>query len=84
MLLYAPYSVGTSMSCPHVTGVAALLFSIFPDAGPEDVREAIEVTARDDGACGHDSIYVRLETALANSRDHISYLTFSHSVCCTR
>ena len=46
------------MACPHVTGVAALLFSIFPDAGPNDVREAIEMTARDDGACGHDPVYV--------------------------
>jgi subtilisin family serine protease len=39
----AGYSLnsGTSMAAPHVTGVAALLWSTWPDASWQDVREAI-------------------------------------------
>jgi serine protease len=47
---------GTSMATPHVSGVAGLLVS----AGvtqPEEVREAIQMTARDAGAAGWDPEY---------------------------
>ncbi len=36
---------GTSMACPHVAGVAALVFSAFPGSAPEDVRTRITKSA---------------------------------------
>ena len=46
------------MAAPHVAGLAALLVSLFPDATAKEVRDAIEQTARDTGACGIDPLYV--------------------------
>jgi subtilisin len=55
---------GTSMAAPHVTGVAALIFSTnFPDVNGDglrdnkDVREIIRNTAFDAGIPGKDDIY---------------------------
>jgi subtilisin family serine protease len=45
---------GTSMATPHVTGVAALLWSITPVATANDVRNAIALTAHDLGLPGKD------------------------------
>jgi hypothetical protein len=36
---------GTSGACPHVAGIAALCFSVKPNATNQEVREAIEDTA---------------------------------------
>ena len=38
---------GTSMAAPHVTGVAALLFSIYPDLTPAQLKNAILNSAED-------------------------------------
>jgi hypothetical protein len=35
------YMSGTSMATPHVTGVAALLWSLWPSARADDIRDAI-------------------------------------------
>lgn len=48
---------GTSMSAPHITGVAALLYSVKPDATPQQVADAMTSTARSfpgncAGGCG--------------------------------
>lgn len=51
------YLAGTSMACPHVTGVAALIKSLHPDWGPEKMREALVNTAIDLGDAGHDDYY---------------------------
>ena len=45
---------GTSMAAPHVAGVAALLWSLAPDATAVDIRRAIELTATDLGPKGFD------------------------------
>lgn len=36
---------GTSMACPHGSGVIALLISKYPDATPEQIREAMSKTS---------------------------------------
>ena len=48
---------GTSMSSPHVAGVAALAWSVAPTATPEQIRLAITSTATDLGATGRDVVY---------------------------
>jgi serine protease len=51
------YSAGTSMASPHVAGVAALVKSIHPEYGPDDIRQVLETTAQDLGASGWDERY---------------------------
>lgn len=48
---------GTSMAVPHVSGVAALLWSTFPEKTAEEIREAMEESANDSGACGIDRLF---------------------------
>jgi subtilisin family serine protease len=50
---YAPFS-GTSMAAPHVTGVAALVWSARPTLTAAQVRRLLESTARDLGPQGKD------------------------------
>ena len=45
---------GTSMATPHVAGVAALLWSEFPDATAEEIADAMMNGAMDLGASGKD------------------------------
>ena len=46
--------VGTSMSTPHVSGIAALILALHPDYTPDEVRAIVRSSARDLGAPGHD------------------------------
>lgn len=48
---------GTSMATPHVSGVAALVWSNFPSKSNSDIRNALEKTAQDLGAAGRDDYY---------------------------
>jgi serine protease len=53
---YSEFS-GTSMATPHVAGVAALLMAKFPSKSAADIREALERSAIDFGACGKDRLH---------------------------
>ncbi|HSP77696.1 MAG TPA: S8 family serine peptidase, partial [Myxococcaceae bacterium] len=64
---YAYYD-GTSMATPHVSAVAALVWSYNPNWTNAQVREALTATAEDLGAAGRDNYYgyglVRAKAAL--------------------
>ena len=51
------YLSGTSMACPHVAGVAALIWSQFPNATHNSVRGQLRYTADDLGDIGFDEYY---------------------------
>lgn len=53
---YAAYQ-GTSMACPHVSGVAALMKAIWPEMGPEEFRQALASISVDIGEAGEDLTY---------------------------
>jgi subtilisin family serine protease len=48
---------GTSMATPHVVGVAALVWSNFPNCANGEIRAALNATAEDLGAAGRDNAY---------------------------
>lgn len=48
---------GTSMATPHVSGVAALVWSHFPNCSNQQIRDALNTTAKDKGAAGRDTSY---------------------------
>jgi subtilisin family serine protease len=48
---------GTSMATPHVSGVAALVWSLNPTRTNADVRSALQSTALDKGVAGRDNAY---------------------------
>ncbi|HYO53500.1 S8 family serine peptidase [Archangium sp.] len=64
---YALYD-GTSMANPHVSAVAALVWSYKPTWTNAQIREALEKTAEDRGTAGRDNYYgfgiVRAKAAL--------------------
>jgi len=53
---YAAWN-GTSMATPHVSGVAALVWSFHTNCTNENIRKAINDTAQDRGAAGRDNFY---------------------------
>lgn len=51
------YASGTSMACPHVSGVAALIMSQYPNMTRDIVRGQLRWTVDDLGSNGFDEIY---------------------------
>jgi serine protease len=51
------YFNGTSMATPHVSAVAALVWSYNPSWSNTQVRSALQVTAKDRGSAGKDNSY---------------------------
>ncbi len=62
---------GTSMATPHVSGVAALVWSANTDWTNAEIREAITATAMDLGAPGRDNAY---GYGLVQAADALAYL----------
>ncbi len=48
---------GTSMATPHVSGVAALVWSHFTECNASQIRHALNMTAEDRGSAGRDNYY---------------------------
>jgi serine protease len=62
---------GTSMATPHVAGAAALVWSFFPSCSNEQIRAAMNVTAKDKGSSGKDNLYGH---GIVQARDAYDYL----------
>jgi subtilisin family serine protease len=68
---------GTSMATPHVSGVAALVWSNCLSASAAQIRDALDKTARDKGAAGRDVAYGYGIVQAAAARDYL----IAHGVC---
>ncbi|MEO2268612.1 S8 family serine peptidase [Pseudoalteromonas sp. YIC-656] len=66
------YMSGTSMATPAVAGIAALVWSNFPECTGEEIRAALKATALDSGAQGHD---VYFGYGIVQANDASNYLT---------
>ncbi|CAN6854969.1 unnamed protein product [Brassica oleracea] len=69
---------GTSMSCPHVSGLAALLKSVHPDWSPAAIRSALMTTAYNtykDGKPLLDILTVKPSTPFGHGAGHVSPAT---------
>jgi subtilisin family serine protease len=67
---YAEYS-GTSMATPHVSAVAALVWSNFPACSPAQIRNALNMSAMDLGTAGRDNEY---GNGLVQAKAAVNYL----------
>lgn len=65
------YYDGTSMATPHVSAVAALVWSADPTATNAEIRSALSATAEDLGVIGRDTSY---GYGLVQAYDAIEYL----------
>ncbi len=66
------YFDGTSMATPHVSGVAALVWSHHLNCSASEIRNALSATAEDLGAAGRDDFY---GYGLVQAKDAVDYLT---------
>ncbi len=68
---YATWS-GTSMATPHVSGLAALVWSHYPNCNNHDIRNAINASAEDLGSAGRDQRYGYGLALAKNAYDHLN------------
>jgi serine protease len=80
------YLDGTSMATPHVSGVAALIWSVNPAWTNAQIRQALESTAQDLGTVGRDNSYghglVQAKAALdflQGTSNNAPVASFTHS-----
>ncbi|CAI0382517.1 unnamed protein product [Linum tenue] len=59
---------GTSMSCPNVSGVAAVVKSHNPSFGPSEIKSAIMTTGSDRNYCPNQSFSLRCLELTGKSR----------------
>jgi serine protease len=72
---------GTSMATPHVSGVAALVWSCNPGLTNEQIRTALDASAKDEGDTGRDASF---GFGLVQARAAINYLSghgFDMTLC---
>ncbi|MCY7293892.1 S8 family serine peptidase [Alteromonas sp. a30] len=62
---------GTSMATPHVSGVAALVWSYHQSCSNQQIRAALNATAQDRGASGRDNFYGH---GIVKALDAVNYL----------
>ncbi len=63
---------GTSMATPHVAGGAALVWSFFPQCSNEQIRGALNATAKDKGSAGRDNLYGYGLMQVADAYDYLN------------
>ena len=71
---YAYYN-GTSMATPHVSAVAALVWSFHPECKAEEIRNALNMSAEDIGVAGRDD---KTGNGLVQTKGALDYLA-SHA-----
>lgn len=69
---------GTSMATPHVSGVAALVWSCYSGASNAQIRDALRKSARDKGTAGRDSQY---GYGIVQAKDAVNYLGGTNGFC---
>ncbi|TKB45297.1 S8 family serine peptidase [Thalassotalea mangrovi] len=65
------FKSGTSMATPHVSGVAAVVWSHFPQCSAQGIRLALQASAEDLGDAGYDHKY---GWGLVRAKDAIDYI----------
>ncbi|TXS95181.1 S8 family serine peptidase [Parahaliea maris] len=65
------YKSGTSMATPHVSGIAALVWSHFPECSGTGIRLALRETAKDLGPDGYD---YQFGWGLVQAKDAYDYI----------
>lgn len=68
------YFDGTSMATPHVSAIAALVWSQFPTCTNANIRNALNATAEDLGTAGRDSTF---GYGLVRTKAAVDYLTLN-------
>jgi subtilisin family serine protease len=69
---------GTSMAAPHVSGVAALVWSNHPDCTNAEIRNALAMTAKDKGDSGRDNAY---GFGIVQAKAAVDYLALPANSC---